>query len=159
MSIMKTARFLVIMTLILATLCMPLAQGAAERTATIVRLKGIVEVKTAEEGWMPARRGMVLREGDAIRTKADSSTVISLDGRDQTALVEVREESHLALAKMLGDPKEGSQDTLFDLGIGDILIKAKKFDTEKSKFEVKTPISFVAVRGTIFSVSVRIAER
>ena len=54
----------------------------------------------------------------------------------------------------LKDDQAGTQNTLFDLSLGEILIKAKKLHSEKSKFEVKTPTSIVGVRGTTFSVTV-----
>lgn len=155
---MRIARLALVMILVLALFSISSAQEMT-RTATVIRLEGTVEVKTAAGAWMPAAAGMVLNQGDAIRTKLGASAVIVLDGKEETAIVEVRPESQLGLLEMFGDPKkEGDTRTLLDLAIGDILIKAKKLHSENSKFEVKTPISFVGVRGTIFSVSVRPAR-
>jgi hypothetical protein len=132
--------------------------SAIERATTIAELSGIVEVKTIKAGWEPAREGMILKEGDIIRTKSASRAILNIDGEAKTAVVEVKENSEMALAELKGDIKEDVKSTLLDLAIGDILIKAKKIHSEKSKFEVKTPTSFIGIRGTIFSVSVKELE-
>jgi hypothetical protein len=101
---------------------------------------------------------MVLSQGDIIRTKAGSLAVVELDGKGRTATVELKENGQLSLAKLLGDKEKGTRTTLLDLAVGEILIKAQKLHSEKSRFEVKTPTSIVAVRGTTFSVAVEAVE-
>lgn len=130
----------------------------AKRIATITELKGVVEVKVPKQPWIPASVGMLLNQGDLIRTKAKSSAILNLDAAAQTATVEVKEGSQLALAELLEDKATASQITLLDLALGEILIKAKKLHSEKSRFEVKTPTSIVGVRGTKFSVTVKAIE-
>src|SRR3989338_7641223 len=147
---MKLVRLIFIFVLILAMLSAVSAEDV-QRTATIVRLTGRADVRTPQGAWMPARPGMMLKQGDSIRTKEASGLVLILDGKKESAIIEVRENSRLALAELFGNDADEVETTLLDLAIGDILIKAKKLHSEKSKFEVKTPISFVGVRGTIFS--------
>ena len=130
----------------------------AKRIATITELKGVVEVKVPKQPWIPASVGMLLNQGDLIRTKAKSSAILNLDAAAQTATVEVKEGSQLALAELLEDKATATQTTLLDLALGEILIKAKKLHSEKSRFEVKTPTSIVGVRGTKFSVTVKAIE-
>jgi len=130
----------------------------AKRIATITELKGVVEVKVPKQPWIPASVGMLLNQGDLIRTKAKSSAILNLDAAAQTATVEVKEDSQLALAELLEDKATATQTTLLDLALGEILIKAKKLHSEKSRFEVKTPTSIVGVRGTKFSVTVKAIE-
>ncbi|HPM42940.1 MAG: FecR domain-containing protein [Candidatus Omnitrophica bacterium] len=124
------------------------------RVAKVLELEGTVEVKTASGPWMPASVDMELRQGDAIRTQANSFAVLNVDGMAQTATVEVKQNSNMELAQLVADKEAMTQSTLLDLALGEVLIKAKKLHSEKSRFEVKTPTSIVGVRGTTFSVTV-----
>lgn len=134
------------------------AQDMTKRTAKISDIKGAVEVRTAAGEVVPARVGMVLNEGDMVHTKSNSTAMLNVDGSSETASVEVKANAKLKLSEMLENKKEGVQMTLLDLSMGEILIKAKKLHSEKSKFEVKTPTSIVGVKGTTFSVSVEAVE-
>jgi len=131
----------------------------AKRTAVITDLEGDVEVKTPEgEGWSPASTGMVLNEKDFIRTNADSWVSLNLNGSGETAALELNENSQLMLLKLTKNEENGTQNTLLDLAIGKILIRAQKLHTKESSFEVKTPTSIVGVRGTVFEVEVEAFE-
>jgi len=72
--------------------------------------------------------------------------------------VEMKQNSKLQLAVLLGGKEAPTQTTLLDLSMGEILVKAQKVHSEKSKFEVKTPTSVVGIRGTTFSVAVETTE-
>jgi len=125
-----------------------------KRTATIVEMEGSATVKMPDaQGWVPADLGMELTQGDTVKTDADSLVVLMLSGTE-TANVEIKEHSVMKLAELFTDSDMATQRTLLDLAIGEILITSKKLQSEKSKFEVKTPTSIVGVRGTTFSVSV-----
>ena len=128
------------------------------RSANVTEINGSAEVLQSDGSWKPATVGMILGQGDAIRTRASSWAMLSIDGLTETATVEVKENSELKLATLLKDDAEASQTTLLDLSLGEILIKAKKLHSETSKFEVKTPTSIVGVRGTTFSVAVEAVE-
>ena len=130
----------------------------SKRVAVISKLQGSAEVKTVSGVWSPAKEGMVLNQNDTIRTKKGSSAILNLDGNAQTATVEVKQNTELMLAEMVSNETMKKQKTLLDLSLGNILIKAKKLHSEKSSFEVKTPTSVVAVRGTTFAVSVEAVE-
>lgn len=151
---------LVLISLILFCLCaFTMAYGeGTKRSASVLEFKGAVEVKMANKSWVPAKTGMILSQGDIIRTKKNAYCVLNLDGNGETATVELKENSQMNLAKLLADKEASSQVTLLDLSLGEILIKAKKLHSEKSRFEVKTPTSIVGVRGTTFSVTVATAE-
>lgn len=155
---MKITRLLLAVGLVLAISSLGMAQEEAKRTAAITQLEGAVEVMTPKEAWKPAKVGMVLNQADVIRTKAKSSAILNLDGSGETATVIVKEGSQLMLADMVMNKSDGSQQTLLDLALGEILIKAKKIHSDKTSFEVKTPTSIVAVRGTTFSVTVEARE-
>jgi len=155
---MKAVSLLLIIVLLLAVTSVAGAEEI-ERKAIIVDMIGDVKVKPiSEDTWMQARSGMTLNQGAIIRTAIGSKAIIRLDGEPETAMVEMRENSQLTLSEMMGSKQNDSQSTLLDLALGEILIKAKKIHSEKSKFEVRTPTSFIGIRGTIFSVSVRAVE-
>ncbi|MBI4706945.1 MAG: FecR domain-containing protein [Candidatus Omnitrophica bacterium] len=146
-----------IMGLVLGLFSIALAEES-QRTALLSDFKGVVEIKSGQTDWIPAKMNMVLKQGDVLRTKKDSWAMLQLDGAAQTATVEIKENSQLQLAEILENKAEATQSTLLDLALGEILIKAKKLHAEKSKFEVKTPTSIVGVRGTTFSVAVEAVE-
>ncbi len=149
----------VILTLgMIVSLCAAARAEETPRVATITEMDGKVETQVGGGPWMPASVGMILNQGDTIRTMDNSYAVLNVDGTAETASVEVKEKSNLKLAMLMEDKEAASQNTLLDLSIGEVLVKAKKLHSEKSKFEVKTPTSIVGVRGTTFSVSVEAIE-
>lgn len=154
---MKMTRYLCILVLILGVSSLSFAEETS-RTAAVKELKGTVEVKTPKASWVAAQVGMILNQQDIIRTKKDSWAVINLDGTGETATVEIKQNSQMKLAELKQNKEQGTQNTLLDLALGEILIKAQKLHSEKSKFEVKTPTSIVGVRGTTFSVAVEAIE-
>jgi hypothetical protein len=154
---MKIISLICVLGLILGSFSFALAQEA-NRVAIIIELKGKVEVKTPKSAWMPAKQGMALNPKDIIRTGKKSLAVLNLNGLGQTATVELKEKSQLQLTELLENKQEMTQKTFLDLALGEILIKAKKLHSEKSRFEVKTPTSIVGVRGTTFSVAVEAVE-
>lgn len=149
--------FVCVLSLLAGTSSFGLAEQV-NRTAGITDLNGTVEIKTSSADWMPAQKGMILNAGDTIRTKPGSWAVVNLDGNGETASVEVKENSQMRLAELFADKQAATESTLLDLALGQILVKAKKLHSEKSRFEIKTPTSIVGVRGTTFSVSVESAE-
>lgn len=150
---MRTAKVLMIMVCAAFIASMAIAADSP-RIAKVLEMEGSVEVKSASGSWMPAAIDMELKQGDMIRTKASSFALLNVDGMAQTATVEVKQNSELTLAELTADVEARSQSTLLDLALGEVLIKAKKLHSDKSKFEVKTPTSIVGVRGTTFSVAV-----
>lgn len=132
--------------------------GLVERTATILSLKGAAETKSSKTDWKPVQEGMVLKEGDIVRTKVGSHMVLGLDGAEESALIDVMENSQVTISTLQKNREEDYETTLLNLAIGKILVKAKKIHSQKSKFEVQTPASLIGIRGTAFSVSVREME-
>lgn len=141
----------------LAAPAMP-AINSTERMATIASLKGFAETKSAKSGWEPALEGMVLKQGDMVRTKQGAHMVLVMDGAEETAIIQVMENSQITISLLQKNVEEDYYSTLLDVTIGKILVKAKKIHSQKAKFEVQTPSSLIGVRGTTFSVSVRELE-
>ena len=150
---MKTLKIAIIALFILGIVPMALAEETM-RIAKVSEFEGTVEAKIASNDWAPVQAGTAMKQGDLIRTKANSWAVLDIDG----STVEVKQNSQMKLAELVADKAKDSQKTLLDLALGEVLIKAKKLDSEKSKFEVKTPTSIVGVRGTTFSVAVEAVE-
>ena len=154
---MKIFKLLCISALIITVAV--IGYAAEKRTAQIVSLDGTAQVKAAGGAeWVPAQVGMVLNEGDTLKMAEKSWALINVDGKGQTATVEVKEGSQLLLAELMVDQEAGTSKTLLDLAMGEVLIKAQKVHGEESKFEVKTPTSIVGVRGTTFNVKVEAVE-
>ncbi len=127
-----------------------------KRNAKVVDIKGeaLVRLRRAK-AWQAAERGMVLNEGDIIKTKDNSAAVINImDGAEQAAVVDINKNSQLMISELRTDKKNEVEHTLLDLAIGKILVTARKLHEKKSKFEIKTPTSIVGIRGTTFAVEV-----
>ena len=155
---MKSFKITCVLILVACLSCIAFAEET-KRTAKVISITGSASAKLAgEKDWVPVENEMTFSEGDIIKTKADSWVLLNLNGKGQTATVEIDENSQLLLSELIGDKEKGTQKTLLDLAIGEVLIKAQKLHTEESKFQVKTPTSIVGVRGTKFSVRVETTE-
>ena len=149
---MKVARFLIILFLVAGMATWAYCETAI-RDAKILDMQGKVTVRTVDGEKVPGEIGMTLHQGDIVKTGSDSFALVKLEG-PETATVEVNENAQMLLSELQVDEEAGTQNTLLDLAIGKILIKAEKLHSDKSKFEVKTPTSVVGVRGTTFAVEV-----
>jgi hypothetical protein len=120
------------------------------RRATVESLKGTVEVQKAGTGkWVPATKGMVLNEGDVVKTKSGSKVVIKLDDGSINQLTSL---STLTIQKL--DRSLRGKNTGMDVEVGKSWNKVKKLDVERDKFNVGTPTAVAGVRGTYFSTEV-----
>ena len=155
---MKTLKIFLIMILLTNFVPPVFAQELkeAKRNAKVVDIQGEVLVRLQKAKiWQPAETGMVLNEGDIIKTKDNSTAVIHvMDGEQQAAMVDIKKNSQLMIAELRTDKKNLVEHTLLDLAIGKILVTARKLHEKKSKFEIKTPTSIVGIRGTTFTVEV-----
>ena len=156
---MKTLKILAVAVLITTTLAVIVFAASTPRTASVTEFRGAVEVRLGAQGkWLPAKTGMILTQGSAIRTKANSMAILELDGKAKTAKVEMKENSQLSFAELVEDKTQNTQKTLLDLSVGKVMIQVNKLRAANSKFEVKTPTSIVGVRGTTFAVAVEAVE-
>jgi hypothetical protein len=129
-----------------------------KRTAKIISFTGQPVVKTvSQKAWTPVVKDMILSEGDILKTDKTASARVNVDGNGEAAIVDVSPGSNLTFTQLLKDTDKGTEKTLLDLALGEVLIKAEKLKGD-SKFEVKTPTSVAGVRGTKFSVKVEAIE-
>jgi len=123
-------------------------------TGRIAGITGDVKIRRADEkNWIIARRGMELGVEDQIMTGIESSAdiVFVRNGKDST--VRILEKADMSLMTLNLDKVTGDSEILLDLAIGHIIIKTDSIKG-KSRFEVLTPTSMTAVRGTGFEVMV-----
>jgi hypothetical protein len=155
---MKTMRVVCIL-LMIGFVASAVFAKETNRTAKIISCSGNISVKTAgQSDWQPAVKGMVLNQGDMIKTGANSNARLNVDGMGEAATVDLFPNSNLTMAELVQDKDEGTERTLLDLAMGEVMVKAQKLYGDKSKFEVKTPTSVAGVRGTKFSVKVEALE-
>ncbi len=152
---MKKSLSLIIVLLMCVVLIVPsVSAGEQMSQAKAIDVKGDVTfLKSGAADWQSLKTDMVLGEGDAIKTGKYSEAKLSLFGTAKTGEVTVRENSQFMLKTLRNDPASKTDETLLDIEIGNILIKAEKLVGD-SKFEVKTPTSIVGIRGTTFEVNV-----
>ncbi len=136
-----------------------LAEGLTFRQATIKTLEGSVKIKKKDaEVWVVAYEGMILNQDDIIKTDADSSVDIVLPTEGEESTVRIYKKAEVAIQQLVKNEITGEENTVLNVAIGKILIKAAKLKGE-SRFEVVTPTSVVGVRGTEFEVTVSAATK
>lgn len=143
------------------------SRSAQPASVIAVQVKGTVEVqhgKATEVG--KVTDGTQLGQDDTVTTSAQSSVVLVLPSGTVVAL---REKSRLKIAVALQSPlvgealaakeapgaeahETGVSQTSFELAFGQMLTRVRKLNPS-STFEVQTPVSVAAVRGTEFEVS------
>lgn len=142
--------------------------GADSSPAIVVaiQVRGTVEVRRGAEGATEVvKEGGQLRAADVVTTAKSSSVVLVLENG---SVVSLRENSQLKIttalqsaaastapaAKGAEAPEAGASQTSFDLAFGEMLARVRKLNPS-STFEVQTPVSVAAVRGTVFEVAYR----
>jgi len=131
-----------------------IASADSPSQAKVIDILGEAKfLKAGTSNWEMLDKGMMLSEGDSLRTVKGSQVKLELSGNAKTAEVTVREESEFSLKTLKHDPASKVDNTLLDVSVGSILVKAEKLIGD-SKFEVKTPTSIVGIRGTVFEVQV-----
>ncbi|MCX8093968.1 MAG: FecR family protein, partial [Candidatus Goldbacteria bacterium] len=98
--------------------------------------------------WKPAEINMPVYEGDAFRTKADSSLEITFD---DATIIKLGPNTDLKLSEMKRNANIAT--TIFSLVKGKFLAIVDKLKTPDSKFEVHTKMAIAAVKGTEFAIT------
>lgn len=129
---------------IMAALLFPASTCAQEGPASadngiILFMQGDVKVKSSKsDAWMNGQKGMVLTNGDNIKTGANSWAELGF-GKDFKNSVRIQENSHVILTD-LGAIK-------INLIQGELRSLVEKL-SKNTLFEIKTPVSVCGVRGT-----------
>ncbi len=150
----KKLVFLMVFCLLSLPFLVAIANAEMSSQAKVVDILGEAKfLKAGSSNWEMLDKGMILSEGDSLKTVKGSQVKLELLGNAKTAEVTVREESEFSLKTLKHDPASKVDNTLLDVSVGSILVKAEKLVGD-SKFEVKTPTSIVGIRGTVFEVQV-----
>ena len=111
--------------------------------AKILSMSGEVEVRPTREGiWIPAKDGMEVAEGGAVRTGAKGGAVVLMPNKTKvwfrkSTTLEIEQRQTLASRLMLV--------------FGKVKIRVPHL-MRREKFEVRTPVAVCAVRGTEFTM-------
>ena len=124
----------------------------AYRMIQVLEVSGSVSVERASMGVMDVYEGMRLESGDKITVGAESWLKIKMD-EDKYALVEPDSVLRLEASGSSADSK-----TVLHLEAGAVSNRLEEKLSDASSYEVNTPNSTMAVRGTVFRVEVTIDE-
>ena len=128
------------------------AQGSS--LAKVLDIKGeAMFMKAGASGWDKLDSTTILEEGDSIKTGPQAEVQLELMGAAKTAELTIRQETEFKFDTFRFDEATQTDSTLLNIGVGSVLVKAEKLVGD-SKFEVKTPVSIVGIRGTVFEVNV-----
>lgn len=135
---------LLILTLLATTAFPAFAQTPAKtQVCQVVAVSGAVEVELAGGTKQAAAVGQYLKEGDIVRTSADSFAILSYDPKGKN-IVQISADSEVTIMSVRPA----------DLALvkGEIMAKLAKLGHNQT-FEISTPVCVAAVRGTAYSVS------
>ena len=140
------ALVLILALLIAAVFVLGIFRRKEARSLTLYRVEGQGEIERAGEGTLPAQVDMPLRSGDRLRTGADGSLYVNMDG---SRYVFADADTGFTL-EATGSAKDG--DTLLTLEQGCLMLHVMNAISVKSTFVVRTPDASVSVHGTSFRV-------
>lgn len=123
-------------------------EAPAEISVIIYRIRGDVEVDIGKTGYKPAKEGMVLHEGDYVSTGFDSSAVLKIPN---IAILDVGEMTSFAISQLAVEGNVAK--TMLSLRAGEVKSAISPRGGRRASFEISTPTSTVAVRGTEFYTS------
>ena len=150
---MKKNTFLALLLVLLLILCGCSGEKEeAYRMIQVLEVLGTVSVERVSVGTMDAYEGMRLESGDKITVGAESWLKIKMD-EDKYALVEPGSVLRLEATGNSSDSK-----TVLHLEAGAVSNRLEEKLSDASSYEVNTPNSTMAVRGTVFRVEVTIDE-
>ncbi len=139
------------------TLFMVLAAAATAGEARVLETSGRVEIRaTPQEDWGPLEEGMTVAPGATVSTGFGARAVIQVG---PAARLEVSALSRLTLEELI--EREGLVETDLHLGVGRVRAEVQAVEGVQSDFNLSSPVSTAAVRGTSFEfdgVNVRVFQ-
>jgi hypothetical protein len=128
----------------------------SRQTATLSDIQGTVNVKRGDNSaWETVSTDQVLSVGDSIATaETASATLIFFDG-SQTQLYP---NTLITLTELRASEDGSNKIILFEQLWGKTFNRVKRLLDSASRYEIKTPTSVTAVRGTEFVVEVSNAD-
>lgn len=143
--------FVILVTLaVFAASFLPVQAAEEAATCVIRELEGEVVIqRDGGEDWQEAAIGDELKPGDTIQTRGTAKAgLLFVDG----SIVRLRENSVLKIKTMTHDAETGETKSALKMLFGKVLARVQKLTGDDSMFEVETPTSVAAVKGTIFRI-------
>jgi len=150
---MKKKLLMLLLAVLTLTLCACSGEKEeAYRILQVLEVSGSVSVERENLGGLEPFAGMRLESGDKITVGAESWLKMKMD-EDKYALVEPDSVLYLEASGSSADSK-----TVLRLESGAVSNRLEGKLSEASSYEVNTPNSTMAVRGTVFRVEVTVDE-
>lgn len=131
--------FILIMSLALFSFGPAILRAQSVRVAEVIHVTGAVMIKTpASPDWVSAKEGMKLKEGDIIKTGADSDAQLAF-GEGLANVLSVFSSSQVVISRF--------EPGLVKLEQGRVFTLLRKLN-KGSTFEVRTPTAVAGARGT-----------
>ena len=122
--------------------------------AEVIEVRGEARyLKESAKEWKNLKKGVVLTQGDRVKTAPNSQVVMNLSGVFKTAEVLLRKESEILFAIFEHNEKTAVDTTQLELFRGGLLVDPVKM-AQGSRFEVKTPTSLFKAKNAKFDVHV-----
>ncbi len=128
-----------------AIMLLPALSASAQITAVVSELRGRVELLAPGGGWKSAATGELISQGTTISTGFNSTAVLKMG----LSTVTVRQLTRMRPDQLV--EQQGKITTAFTLPIGRVQASVKSADGGPQNFQIRSPISTAAVRGTRFS--------
>jgi|GEM_PF-2957922 len=136
--------FLLIVSLALFSFSPLILQAQSVQVAEVIHVTGDVTIKTAASpDWVSAEEGMKVKEGDIIKTEADSSAELAF-GEKLSNVLNIFPNSQLVISRF--------EPGLVKLEQGRVFTLLRKLN-KGSTFEVRTPTAVAGARGTGWGTS------
>lgn len=130
----------------IAVLILALSVSGAWAQAEFSEISGKVEVRPASGGsWAPAEVGMQLARNTMISTGFNASAEITIGD----SMVEVQPLTRMEFEEIV--ERGDSVETRLNLSVGRMRAEVRSTEGRSQDFQVRSPISTAAVRGTDFS--------
>jgi len=137
---------------------MDLKQGqrrANINKAVIDSVRGKVSVLCqGNNEWVEAKAGMQLTQADTIKTSSGSEAKLSIG---MYGKVIIGESSEVNLGKLSYQAQNNAESIILNLAMGSTIADVRNI-TPTSNFEIHTPTTIAAVRGTIYKVEVTLEK-
>lgn len=134
--------------IILAIILIVVFRKESYRIIQVSNIEGSAEVDREEIGLLDAYNGMMLQSKDDVEVEKESYLYLKLD-EDKYVMMEPETKFHLEAAGNSENSK-----TVIQLASGAVVNRLDNKLSEEAVYEVTTPNSTMAIRGTVFRVEV-----
>jgi hypothetical protein len=116
---------------------------AAAKIAVVTKVKGMVEMERDKSGFNALKPGIILEDGDRIRTGSNGFTALIYI--DDKSLLKIKENTEIVITG-----KRDVNSISKEANISQGTLRASVGKQKKGEFVVKSPTSVASVKGTVF---------